>query len=134
MNTTVASIHPVQTDAAPAAVGPYSQAVRVGSWLFCSGQLPLDPLTGMRVAGDITAATRQVLENLRQVLVAGGTAPASVVRTTIYLTDMADFAAVNAEYAAFFGESKPARACVQVSALPKGACVEIDAIARCAST
>lgn len=119
----------VQTPAAPAAVGPYSQAARVGSLVFCSGQLPLDPGTGALVAGDITAAAEQALENLGAVLAAAGASPERVVKTTVFLTDMADFAAVNAAYARFFGDHKPARACVQVSALPKGATVEIEAIA-----
>lgn len=127
MNTE--KISAVQTPAAPAAVGPYSQAARVGSLVFCSGQLPLDPGTGALVAGDITAATEQALENLGAVLAAAGASPARVVKTTVFLTDMADFAVVNAAYARFFGDHKPARACVQVSALPKGATVEIEAIA-----
>jgi 2-iminobutanoate/2-iminopropanoate deaminase len=122
-------ISTVQTDDAPAAVGPYSQAVKAGSLLFCSGQIPLDPDTGALVEGDITAAAEQALENLGAVLAAAGASPSQVVRTTVYLVDMADFAAVNAAYARFFGNHKPARACVQVSALPKGATVEIDAIA-----
>jgi 2-iminobutanoate/2-iminopropanoate deaminase len=122
-------ISTVQTDDAPAAVGPYSQAVKAGSLLFCSGQIPLDPDTGALVEGDITAAAEQALENLGAVLAAAGASPSQVVKTTVYLVDMADFAAVNAAYARFFGNHKPARACVQVSALPKGATVEIDAIA-----
>ncbi len=122
-------ISTVQTDAAPAAVGPYSQAVRAGSLLFCSGQIPLDPDTGALVEGDITDAAEQALENLGAVLAAAGASPSQVVRTTVYLTNLADFAAVNAAYARFFGNHKPARACVQVSALPKSATVEIDAIA-----
>jgi 2-iminobutanoate/2-iminopropanoate deaminase len=122
-------ISTVQTDDAPAAVGPYSQAVKAGSLLFCSGQIPLDPDTGALVEGDITAAAEQALENLGAVLAAAGASPSQVVKTTVYLVDLADFAAVNAAYARFFGNHKPARACVQVSALPKGATVEIDAIA-----
>jgi len=124
-----AEIQAVQTTAAPAAVGPYSQAVKAGSLIFCSGQIPLDPVTGALVAGDITAAAEQVLENLGAVLAAAGASPSRVVKTTVFLTDMADFAAVNAVYARYFGDHKPARACVQVSALPKGATVEIEAIA-----
>ncbi len=127
MNAT--DLIPIQTAAAPAAVGPYTQAVAVGNLLFCSGQIPLDPVTGVLVEGDIRAATQRVLENLRAVLGAAGTSPDRVVRTTVYLADLADFAVVNAVYADFFGDHKPARACVQVSALPRGAAVEIDAIA-----
>jgi reactive intermediate/imine deaminase len=116
---------------APAPVGPYNQAVRVGDTLWCSGQIALDPATGALVGeGDVEAETRQVLSNLRAVLAAAGAGPRQVVRTTVYLADLADFARVNAIYAETFGEGvSPARACVQVAALPKGAQVEIDAVA-----
>ena len=121
----------VNTAAAPAPVGPYNQAVQAGGLLFCSGQIALDPLSGALVGdGDVEAETRQVLSNLEAVLAAAGATPAQVVRTTVYLVDLADFGAVNALYAATFsGEVAPARACVEVAALPKGARVEIDCIA-----
>lgn len=121
----------VSTADAPAPVGPYNQAVQAGEWLYCSGQIPLDPATGEMVgAGDVEAETRQVLRNLQAVLSAAGTDAARVVRTTVYLVDLADFQAVNAIYAEMFGSGvSPARACVQVAALPKGSRVEIDCIA-----
>jgi reactive intermediate/imine deaminase len=105
--------------------------VKAGSWLYCSGQIALDPQTGALVgAGEVTAETRQVLSNLQAVLQAAGAGPTQVVRTTVYLVDLADFAMVNSLYAEVFGtEVAPARACVQVAALPKGARVEIDAVA-----
>ncbi len=112
-------------------MGPYNQAVRAGGVLYCSGQIALDPVSGAMVGdGDVEAETRQVLANLQAVLSAAGATPAHVVRTTVYLADLADFARVNAIYAELFGEGvSPARACVQAAALPKGARVEIDAIA-----
>ena len=121
----------VTTPDAPAPVGPYNQAVQAGGWLYCSGQIPLDPATGEMVgAGDVEAETRQVLRNLQAVLSAAGTEAARVVRTTVYLVDLADFQAVNAIYAEMFGSGvSPARACIQVAALPKGSKVEIDCIA-----
>lgn len=121
----------VETAGAPAPVGPYNQAVRLGDVLYCSGQIALDPHSGEMVgAGDVEAETRQVLANLQAVLAAGGSRPELVVRTTVYLADLADFGRVNALYAEVFGQGvAPARACVQVAALPKGARVEIDAIA-----
>lgn len=121
----------VTTADAPAPVGPYNQAVQAGGWLYCSGQIPLDPATGEMVGGgDVEAETRQVLRNLKAVLNAAGTEAAKVVRTTVYLIDLADFQAVNAIYAEMFGSGvSPARACVQVAALPKGSKVEIDCIA-----
>jgi 2-iminobutanoate/2-iminopropanoate deaminase len=122
---------PIQTDAAPAPVGPYNQAVLAGSVLYCSGQIALDPTSGVLVGGgDVEAETRQVLANLQAVLAAAGASPGQVVRTTVFLTDLGDFGRVNAIYAEVFGAGvSPARACVQVAALPKGAKVEIDAIA-----
>ena len=121
----------VTTSAAPAPVGPYNQAVQAGGFLFCSGQIALDPVTGAMVgAGDVEAETRQVLANLQAVLQAAGTTPQQVVRTTVFLADLADFARVNALYSEVFGAGvSPARACVEVAALPKGARVEIDCIA-----
>ncbi len=114
---------------APAAIGPYSQGVRAGSFVFLSGQIPLDPATGQLVAGDITSQTEQVMTNLAAVLRAAGTSLDRVVKTTIYLTDLADFSTVNQVYAQFVGTPPPARATVQVSRLPRDARVEIDAIA-----
>ncbi|RCL53982.1 MAG: RidA family protein [Synechococcus sp. MED-G71] len=121
----------VETKAAPAPVGPYNQAVKAGGMVFCSGQIPLDPSTGVMVGdGDVEAETHQVLSNLEAVLRAAGCTPQQVVRTTVFLLDLADFAKVNAIYAELFGQGvAPARACVQVAALPKGAKVEIDCIA-----
>lgn len=122
---------PVYSPNAPPPIGPYSQAVKSGDLLFCSGQIPLDPVTGELVRGDIEAQTRQVMKNLQEVLKAGGTSLEHVLRTTIYLTDLGAFSVVNRVYGEFFtGTSAPARATVQVSALPKGAAVEIDAIAH----
>ena len=121
----------IETAQAPAPVGPYNQAVRAGNLLFCSGQIALDPASGSLVgAGDVAVETRQVLANLLAVLDAAGARPSQVVRTTVFLADLADFATVNGLYAEVFGAGvSPARACVQVAALPKGARVEIDAIA-----
>jgi reactive intermediate/imine deaminase len=123
----------ISTDGAPAAIGPYSQAIRTGGLLFCSGQVALVPggdggLTG---GGDVQAEARQCLANLAAVLEAGGSSLSRVVRATVYLVDMADFPRVNEVYAEAFGDARPARACVAVAALPKGAKVEIDAIAVC---
>ncbi len=120
----------VQTDGAPAAIGPYSQAIRSGDFLFCSGQIALEPASGEMVGGSAADQARQVLANLGAVLDAGGASLQTVVKTTIFLDDMADFAAVNEVYAAAFGDHRPARATVEAAALPKGALVEIDAIAR----
>ena len=117
------------TPGAPAPIGPYSQAVRSGGEVFCSGQIPLDPQTGELVAGDVSAQAERVLQNLGAVLAAAGLSFADVVKTTIYLADMADFAAVNAVYEKYFGDSKPARSTFAVAALPKGARLEIDCIA-----
>lgn len=114
---------------APEPIGPYSQAVRVGELLFCSGQIPLDPATGALVEGDIEAQTRQVMKNLAEVLKAGGTAWEHVVRSTIYLTNLSDFSVVNRVYGEHVGTAPPARATVQVAALPKGAAIEIDVVA-----
>ena len=119
----------VRTAGAPAAIGPYSQAVRAGGVLFCSGQLPLDASTGGMVDGGLEAQTERVPSNLEAGLTAGGAALRSVVKTTVYLVDMGDFPAMNAVYGKFFPEDPPARATVQVVKLAAGACVEIDAVA-----
>jgi reactive intermediate/imine deaminase len=119
----------VATDRAPAAIGPYAQAVRAGQLLFLSGQVPLDPSTGDLVDGDVAAQTHRVMQNLEAVLAAAGASLARVVRTTIYVHDLADFAAVNDVYGSYFTAPYPARATVQVARLPKDARVEIDAIA-----
>ena len=121
----------VTTTAAPAPVGPYNQAVLAGGWLYCSGQIPLDPQTGAMVGdGDVARETRQVLKNLNAVLEAAGASAQHVVRTTVFLADLGDFQTVNGIYAEMFGAgTSPARACVQVAALPKGARVEIDCVA-----
>jgi 2-iminobutanoate/2-iminopropanoate deaminase len=120
---------PISTKDAPAAIGPYSQGVRSANLVFLSGQIPLDPATGQLVQGDITAQTERVMKNLDAVLRAAGGEFANVVRCTIYLTNLADFTVVNEIYGRAFPRNPPARATVQVAALPKGANVEIDAIA-----
>lgn len=119
----------VGTSKAPAAIGPYSQAVLSDGFLFCSGQIPLDPATGKIVGGGIEAQTERVLNNLAAVLEAGGASLRSVVKTTVYLVDLADFPAMNGVYGRFFPENPPARATVQVARLPADALVEIDAVA-----
>ena len=124
----------VSTAKAPAAIGPYSQAVAFGELVFCSGQVALDPATGELVGDGVEEQTRQALENLAAVLAAAGSGLERVLRTTVYLRDMGDFAAMNAVYAGFFpGESPPARATVEVAGLPKDARVEIDCIAAARS-
>jgi 2-iminobutanoate/2-iminopropanoate deaminase len=117
------------TKEAPAAIGPYSQAVEAGGFVFCSGQIPLDPATGQLVEGDVAAQTERVMDNLRAVLAAARLGSEHVVRTTIYLVDLADFPRVNEVYGKWFPVNPPARATVQVAALPRGARVEIDAVA-----
>ncbi|NUL81217.1 MAG: RidA family protein [Armatimonadetes bacterium] len=119
----------VSTDQAPAAIGPYSQAIRTGDLLFVSGQIPIDPATGSIVDGGIEEQTHRVMQNLKAILGAAGASLNQVVKTTIYLTDLGDFATVNGIYADYFQQPFPARATVQVSALPKSVGVEIDAIA-----
>jgi 2-iminobutanoate/2-iminopropanoate deaminase len=119
----------ISTQSAPAAIGPYSQAVKAGGLLFVSGQIPTDPATGNIVAGDIAAQTRRVFQNIEAILKAAGASFDSVVRTTVYLKDMNDFAAMNEVYGGFFSAPAPARATVQVARLPKDAMVEIDVIA-----
>ena len=116
------------TDKAPAALGPYSQAVSSGNLLFISGQLPIDPTTGTFVSGDIGARTHRVLENIRAIAEAAGGDLANIVKTTIFLTDLNDFKAVNAAYAEHFANEPPARSTVQVAALPLGSNIEIEAI------
>ena len=119
---------PVTALGAPAAVGPYSHAVRSGGLLFCSGQTPLDPQTGKLVEGSVGDQTRRCLENLQVVCAAAGATLADAVRLGVYVTDMSTFAEVNAAYATFFGEGPPARSTIGVASLPLGAAVEIDAI------
>jgi 2-iminobutanoate/2-iminopropanoate deaminase len=119
----------VSTSEAPAAIGPYSQAVRSGRFLFCSGQIPLDPKSGQIVPGDIAAQTRRVLDNIAAILKTEGLTFDNVVKTTIFLTDLGDFQTVNEIYSSYFKQAPPARSTVQVAALPKGTRVEIDAIA-----
>jgi 2-iminobutanoate/2-iminopropanoate deaminase len=118
----------VSTQAAPAAIGPYSQAVRAGDFLFVSGQIPLDPATGAFVDADVRAQTRRVLENLSAIVAAAGVSLGRVVKTTVYLLDMNDFQAMNEVYATFFSAPAPARATVQVVRLPRDVRVEIDAV------
>ena len=119
----------ISTPNAPAAIGPYSQAVRIGSTLYCAGQIPLDPKTGQIVSPDITEQTKRVMQNITEVLKAAGLTFEHVVKTTIFLTDFADFQTVNEIYGSHFQKDPPARSTVQVAALPKNARVEIEVIA-----
>jgi len=119
----------ISTTEAPAAIGPYSQAVRAGSMIFCAGQVPLDPKTGQIVSEDISEQTRRVLDNLTAVLKAEGLTMANVVKTTVFLADFGDFPKMNEVYATYFADQPPARSTVGVSTLPKNARVEIEAIA-----
>ena len=119
---------PISTPQAPTAIGPYSQAIRHETLLWCSGQIPIDPATGELIAGDAAAQARRCLQNLEAVCKAAGSHLQDAIRCTVYLTDLADFAAVNEVYAEYVGSPPPARACVQVAALPKGGLVEIDAV------
>lgn len=119
----------IHTDDAPRAIGPYSQAVVAGGTVYCSGQIPMDPATGLVIQGDVTAQTKRVLANLDAVLSAAGASRTDVVKCTVFLKSMDDFAAMNAVYSTFFGDHAPARAAVQVSRLPRDVDVEIDAIA-----
>ena len=119
----------VATEHAPAAIGPYAQAVAAGDFVFCSGQIPLDPTTNQLVEGGVEIQTRRVLDNLAAVLQAGGSSLQQVVKTTIFLQDMDDFATVNTIYAEYFGSEPPARATVQVARLPRDVRIEIEAIA-----
>ena len=120
----------VQADAAPAAIGPYSQGIIAGGFLYTAGQIPLDPVTKQVVDGDIVAQTQRVLANLQAVLAAAGASWKNVVKTTVYLQDMGDFPRMNEVYAASMGDARPARSTVQVSALPRGVLVEIDLVAH----
>ncbi len=120
----------VSTSSAPAAIGPYSQAILDGGLAYLSGQIPLDPATGQLVTGDITVQTERVFENLKAVLAACGSSLGQVLKTTVCLADMAEFAAMNEVYAKFMGEHKPARSTIQAAGLPRGARVEIDCIAK----
>lgn len=120
----------IHTDKAPAAIGPYSQAIQIGQLLFTSGQVPIDPETGAIVEGGIQEQARQTLNNIKAILNAAGTNMGAVVKTTVFLQDMNDFAAMNEVYAQFFQEPYPARSAVQVGRLPKDALVEIEAIAQ----
>ena len=119
----------VSTENAPGAIGPYSQAVKTGNMVFCSGQIPIDPATGEFVSNDIAEQTEQVLKNLSAVLEAAGTNLGNVVKTTVFLADMNDFAVFNEVYAKYFSDNKPARATVQAARLPRDARVEIECIA-----
>jgi 2-iminobutanoate/2-iminopropanoate deaminase len=120
---------PVQTDNAPKAIGPYEQAIKANGFIYTAGQIPIDPKTGNFVEGGITAQTRQVLENLKAVLEAGGSSLERVVKATVFLKNMADFAAMNDVYAQYLGGAKPARSTVAVAELPRGALIEIDLVA-----
>ena len=119
----------IATPEAPKAVGPYSQAIAVGDFLFCAGQIPLDPATGELVAGDVSAQAERVLQNIAGVLRANGMTFANVVKSTVFMVDLAHFAAMNTVYAKYFTEPFPARSTIQIAALPKGAQVEIEVIA-----
>ena len=119
----------IATENAPQAIGPYSQAVAYNGMLYCSGQIPLDPATGAIIEGDVSAQTERVLENLKAVLEAAGSSMEKVLKTTVYIKDMAEFGKINEVYARYFGASLPARATVEVARLPRDARVEIEAIA-----
>ncbi|MGN0980071.1 MAG: RidA family protein [Candidatus Avoscillospira sp.] len=120
----------IHTEKAPAAVGPYSQAMDCGEFVFCSGQIPLVPATGLIVEGGIEAQARQMFANIQAVLNAAGLDFANVVKTTVFMTDLSQFGTLNGIYAEYFPENPPARSCVEVSALPKGALVECEVIAK----
>lgn len=124
------SIDVISTPHAPAAIGPYSQAARSGNLLFLSGQIPLDPATGQFIAGDIAAQTERVLKNLAAILEAAGSGLNKVLKTTVYLKDLAEFGRMNEVYGKFFGEKPPARATVEVARLPRDAAIEIDLVAE----
>ena len=123
------SVKPISTDRAPRAIGPYSQGIIAGGFLFTAGQIALDPSTGHMVPGDVVAQTERVLTNLQAILAQAGAGWGDVVKTTVYLTDLAAFPQVNEVYGRMIGDARPARSTVQVSALPRGALVEIDAVA-----
>ena len=128
----MSKLEPIHTDQAPAAIGPYSQAVSVDGWVFCSGQIPIDPSTGELSKGTVAEQSEIVLTNLRAVLEAAGSSMAHVVKTTVFLSDMNTFAEMNEVYARHFGDHRPARAAVQAGALPKFCDVEIECVARVA--
>lgn len=119
----------ISTEKAPGAIGPYSQAIKTSGMVFCSGQIPIDPATGEFVSNDVSEQTDQVLKNLIAVLEAAGTSLSNVVKTTVFLADMSDFAAMNEVYGRYFSENRPARATVQAARLPRDARVEIECIA-----
>ena len=123
----------IQTEQAPAAIGPYSQAIRIGDFLYTSGQIALDPESGIFLSGEIEEETEQTLKNISAILQADGLNLENVVKTTVYLSDLNHFSRMNQVYEKYFSKTKPARACVQVTALPKGAKIEIDAIASSSS-
>ena len=123
----------IQTELAPAAIGPYSQAIRIGDFLYTSGQIALDPKSGKFLSGEIKEETEQTLRNISAILQADGLELENVIKTTVYLSNLKDFVQMNQIYEKYFSKNKPARACVQVAALPKGAKIEIDAIASCSS-
>ena len=123
----------IQTDYAPAAIGPYSQAIRIGDFLYTSGQIALDPESGIFLSGEIEEETEQTLKNISAILQADGLNLENVIKTTVYLSDLSHFSRMNQIYEKYFSKNKPARACVQVAALPKGAKIEVDAIASCSS-
>lgn len=125
----MAELRSIRTDRAPQAIGPYSQAIVAGNLVFTAGQVPFDPATGQVVEGDIAVQTDRVLENIRAILEAAGTSLAKVVKTTVFLADMNDFAAMNEVYARHFGDHRPARSTVQAARLPKDVGVEIEVIA-----
>lgn len=125
-------MQPVTTSRAPAAIGPYSQAMVSDGWIYASGQIPLDPDSGQLLDGGVAEQTRLVMRNLTAVLEAAGGALDTVVKTTVFLSDMANFGAMNEVYGEFFGDHRPARACVEAAALPRGVDVEIEAVARTA--
>jgi len=119
----------ISTDKAPKAIGPYAQAIKAGEFIYTAGQIPIDPQSGNLVAGGIAEQTRQVLENLKAVLEAAGSSPDKVIKATVFLKNMADFAALNEVYGEYLGNAKPARSTVSVADLPRGALVEIDLVA-----
>jgi 2-iminobutanoate/2-iminopropanoate deaminase len=121
----------VATDKAPGAIGPYSQAIKVGNLVFTAGQIPLDPATGKLVEGDIKAQTEQVMKNLNAILEASGSSLSKVVKTTCFLANLDDFAAFNEVYGSYFSDNKPARSTVQAARLPAGANVEVECVAEC---
>jgi 2-iminobutanoate/2-iminopropanoate deaminase len=125
----VAGLRTIRTDRAPGAIGPYSQAIVAGNLVFTAGQIPLDPATGELVQGDVSAQTERVIENLRAILEAAGSSLTKVVKTTVFLADMNDFAAMNEVYARYFGDHRPARSTVQAARLPRDVRVEIEAVA-----